>query len=632
MTTKLLPKTPICWANKEGKKEPRIVLYELRNFLTIYGFGQFATTNNRTSSKELFYNDNGILKIHNSTTIKGWLREFFESVPEKEYKKDGVFDTTTPDQESLTKFKVLGLIQDLSPQVIESKVLNDLPIFSDINYPFAKKMNLFEDDRNTCHIRFKNGVVKITKNNIELIPLDKVKSKGSIWESSIIDKKIKITKKETGMFSEFVDKAFMRKFNKENKDWTKEFCHNDITRSQMKSFKTSYGYLIHSYNNPSNQKGIFYIDAESELGRPEGGNGKSLVMQSLRHYKKMSQQDGRRYQKNINGGGRFQFANVNVDTKFVLIDDLESGFKYEQLFSMITEKMEIEKKGKDKFTLDEERKPKFGFTTNYVLGGLGTSHTRRTHIVEFGSYWNKCSKMRELPSDKKHLGKMLFSDFTETDWNDFYNYGFQCVQQFLRDDLVQSSHNSYEYKRIKATVEGSMGTGEFTGWIEDWIKRDRIIGGYHKDKGISLDELYDKFVIENELLAPDWSKKKFDNGLWKYVDGMEGYHYNKHKSPNGDSKSARRYQITVDGKPITHIVITTNDDKEWEKKLSFKPKKKMTSKVKKTKSKTPSLNSGYEIMEEHKELISNFSEKENMKKRLNGSLDDIPKHLDRRNQ
>ena len=48
------------------------------------------------------------LKIHNSTTIKGWLREFFESVPEKEYKKDGVFDTTTPDQESLTKFKVLG--------------------------------------------------------------------------------------------------------------------------------------------------------------------------------------------------------------------------------------------------------------------------------------------------------------------------------------------------------------------------------------------------------------------------------------------------------------------------------------------------------------------------------------------
>ena len=66
------------------------------------------------------------------------------------------------------------------------------------------------------------------------------------------------------------------------------------------------------------------------------------------------------------------------------------------------------------------------------------------------------------------------------------------------------------------------------------------------------------------------------------------------------------------------------------KKLSLNLKKKMTSKVKKTKVKTPCLNSGYEIMEEHKELISNFSEKENMKKRLNGSLEDIPKHMDRR--
>ena len=90
--------------------------------------------------------------------------------------------------------------------------------------------------------------------------------------------------------------------------------------------------------------------------------------------------------------------------------------------------------------------------------------------------------------------------------------------------------------------------------------------------------------------------------------------------------------MTVDGKPITHIVITTNDDKEWEKSLSFKPKKKIASKVKKTKVKTPSLNSGYEIAEEDRELISRFSEKEEMKKKLNGSLEDIPKHMDRRNQ
>ena len=90
--------------------------------------------------------------------------------------------------------------------------------------------------------------------------------------------------------------------------------------------------------------------------------------------------------------------------------------------------------------------------------------------------------------------------------------------------------------------------------------------------------------------------------------------------------------MTVDGKPITHIVITTNDDKEWEKKLSFKPKKKMTSKVKKTKSKTTPSNSFYKGSEEEKKLMSDFLAKEEMKKKLNGSLDDIPKHMDTRNK
>ena len=106
----------------------------------------------------------------------------------------------------------------------------------------------------------------------------------------------------------------------------------------------------------------------------------------------------------------------------------------------------------------------------------------------------------------------------------------------LEDGLVQSSHNSYEYKRIKATVEGSMGNWRFTGWIETGLREIELLVVITKIKVSHLMN-FTQICIENELLAPDWSKKKFDNGLWKYVDGMEGYHYNQHKSPNGDSKS-----------------------------------------------------------------------------------------------
>ena len=119
MTIQLKPKTRAFW--ESGEKKPQINLYELRNFLELYGFGQFATTNNRTSQKELFYNDDGILKIHNSSTIKMWLREFIESVPEKQFRKDGVFDTTNPSEPSTEKFKVLGMVQNLSSQILKQK-------------------------------------------------------------------------------------------------------------------------------------------------------------------------------------------------------------------------------------------------------------------------------------------------------------------------------------------------------------------------------------------------------------------------------------------------------------------------------------------------------------------------------
>ena len=57
------------------------------------------------------------------------------------------------------------------------------------------------------------------------------------------------------------------------------------------------------------------------------------------------------------------------DIKLILIDDLRPDFEFESLFTLITGDMEIEGKETNKFTIPEDRKPKFGVTTNYVLMG-----------------------------------------------------------------------------------------------------------------------------------------------------------------------------------------------------------------------------------------------------------------------
>ena len=142
--------------------------YKLKHFLELYGFGQFQTNRERTSSKSLFHDDEGVLKIHDKLTIKTWIREFLENTPDKEFGADGIF--TWENQTADYKWDILAMWQDYPDGSLQSKVLNDFKVFSEEGFSSTQKLNLFRDSDKTCHIRFRNGVVKITATDIQLIP------------------------------------------------------------------------------------------------------------------------------------------------------------------------------------------------------------------------------------------------------------------------------------------------------------------------------------------------------------------------------------------------------------------------------------------------------------------------------
>ena len=288
---------------------------------------------------------------------------------------------------------------------LQSKTLNDLPVYSEEGFKDTQKLNLFADKKDTAHIRFKNGVVRITKDKVELLDYKKIKTDGAVWESSILDRNIKLLKNtDGGLFGKFVNLAMTRNVNDENKkDWTKEYGHNEKTKEQLESLISSYGYMIHTHNTSDVLKAIYFIDADSEIDQPKGGNGKSVVMESLKYFKKTIKVDGKLFRNAMDGGGRFNFSNVTIDTKFVIIDDIRPEFTFEMLFSMITGDMEVEQKGKDKIIIPKDKKPKLGITTNYVIHKIGTSYTRRQHIVEFGNYFNRVNEEKE-----NHLTKNIW--------------------------------------------------------------------------------------------------------------------------------------------------------------------------------------------------------------------------------
>ena len=113
-------------------------------------------------------------------------------------------------------------------------------------------------------------------------------------------------------------------------------------------------------------------------------------------------------------------------------------------------------------------------------------------------------------------------------------------------------------------IEGFDGDGQVTAWMDDWLKNQRLKGGYHEDEGICVKKLYKDFAHNNLTYTKegggDWDFKRFDNAFFEYVDLHPNYEYNKHLSSHGNSKSLRRWNRGTSGNQTPHIRITSPKD------------------------------------------------------------------------
>ena len=237
--------------------------YLLRGFLTEEGFGQFQSSKNRLSKKKVMRNNDGVLEPHNSYSIKIWLRKYFESIPETEFEKGQMWSGT--EGGGTNKFTILSLIQRFKISEIES-ILNTLDVHSQFGYKDTSKLHLFNDTSGVAHIRFLNGVVRVTKDDIQLIDYSSIKSDGAVWESSIIDRDIKIDPKK-GLYEMFCERA-MSYHNPDKKSdvWMDNY---DLNEEQLRDIA-----LISLANNIDG-----LIISNTSISRPK--NLKSITVPSI---------------------------------------------------------------------------------------------------------------------------------------------------------------------------------------------------------------------------------------------------------------------------------------------------------------------------------------------------------------
>lgn len=426
-----------------------------------------------------YYTEKG--KISLSThKFKFWLEQnnFFKYYPSE---NSSTFTFIKKDQ---------NLLEETNSKRIKDYVLNNILSRDNIGYaPYdymasntsffkddflsmlsTTEVKIKEDDANTCYLYYKNCVVKVCKNSVEVI--DYLDIDGFVWKRQIIDRDYKVSDHHEAVFRKFIWLISGQNVQKYN------------------SFKSVIGYLLHSFKTSANNKAIIFND-ETVSENPNGGSGKGLFWNALKNMKKISNIDGKTFEFTKS----FPYQTVSTDTQILVFDDVKKNFNFESLFSLITEGITLEYKGQDAITIPVEKSPKILITTNYTIGGVGGSFERRKFEVELSSYFNH----QHTPLDE--FGHMLFSDWSDSEWLRFDNFMIQCVQYYLTHGLVSHTFNNLEVRKfIKET------SYEFYEWSQD---RDNLPYNIRLDKT----EYYTKFMNEYQDFKKWLSQKRFTQWL-----------------------------------------------------------------------------------------------------------------------
>lgn len=329
---------------------------------------------------------------------------------------------------------------------------------------------LLKDTKYKSYLAFKNGILEVTKSEINLV--DYIDIDGYIFDSQIIERDF--------IFSDQTDNDY------------KTFVNN-ISHSEPIPIECTVGYLLSTYKNKMNNKAVILND-EVISENPEGGTGKGLFVQGIKQIRNVAILDG----KSFDDKKSFPYQTVSPENQILVFDDVKKNFDFESKFSLVTEGMTLERKNKDAIKLKVEDSPKMVISTNYAIKGEGNSHDRRRHEIEIAQYYGKTI----TPYDE--FGRQMFDDWDEADFIKFDNYMVYCLQSYLQNGLVQQ--NAKNIKMRKFIAETCL---EFYEWINDSANVPR---NQRLDKVV----YFDKFTSEYKDFQKWLSRKKFNIWVQKY--------------------------------------------------------------------------------------------------------------------
>jgi len=330
---------------------------------------------------------------------------------------------------------------------------------------------------------FKNGWLEITKDGVSnLRSYDELPTDTIIWNDAVIERDYLFVEDVTASLhnllvnrihphtGEYVnDKKELTALTKEYKEKEKEqrdtprdthfrdFVFNlamneegEVCPKVLERIKIGVGYLCHRYHFADRRRWIEIVDRDFDVSRKSanGGNGKSLLINSLKHVMRVTTLDGKEFRKGKSD--TFAFAGVKPSTEIVFFDDADEKFDIQRLYSRTTGDFHVREMRQNPFSIEAKRAPKLVITSNYPLGNNDASTLRRQFVIEVSSFYKDAREQYGHTPCDIHGGKMIADEgggWNDTDWSEYYRFVWECISTYLSKGFPASEDTSENFKR-----------------------------------------------------------------------------------------------------------------------------------------------------------------------------------------
>jgi len=232
------------------------------------------------------------------------------------------------------------------------------------------------------------------------------------------------------------------------------------------------GYMSSEYKDPGKPWLVFLQDLKiSQIGQSSGRSGKSVLCTALSHTRPRFYIGGRR--KDITDKTEFIYDGFTRFHNIIEVDDLYEFADFNFFYTQVTGNREVNSKHISKQILPYDCSGKMIVSSNFELQNVDSSTIARILNGAASDYYHERTKFNDYKESRSPLnkyGRLLFDDFTEEEWNKFYNFMAYCIQLQMRFFKIQPPMDNLMKRQLRRLMtKGVSKDEEFFNWANQYF-------------------------------------------------------------------------------------------------------------------------------------------------------------------